>query len=248
MYKVAEFNNKGAQLENIIKKLEIENLSLKEDINLVKKELSMYKNTLEKTKTVLFISEADNIKIDWSSEEDVYFKEMLGEDLMHCLDIVNFKFIKYIHPDDVPLIFQKTVYFKEKKGDNFSIIFRAKKLDGTYMWLYLKASRCEKFKEETKCVCMLTEFNECFFSTEQLNELNKEFLREKHKEILNKLSNEELTIIKHIAMGKERKEIKSIMNYKGSSIVDNKLNKIYHKTGTNKISTLVFFLKDLGIL
>jgi GTPase involved in cell partitioning and DNA repair len=119
MYKVAEFNNKGAQLENIIKKLEIENLSLKEDINLVKKELSMYKNTLEKTKTVLFISEADNIKIDWSSEEDVYFKEMLGEDLMHCLDIENLNFIKFIHPDDRALIIEKTLYFMKNRGDNF---------------------------------------------------------------------------------------------------------------------------------
>jgi PAS domain S-box-containing protein len=222
--------------------------SLLDDNKNLKERLYFYEKILEDTKTIVFICKVNSVKILWSSNNR-YFKEMFGDHLLICLDIEDLNFINFIHPDDRNLIIQRTFYFLQKQGDVFTIIFRVKNKDGIYKWLYLKVNLCKDFNNDTepKCICLITEFDDSFFSNEQLEALNNQYLIEKNKEIIKKLTEKELKVAKLLMEGKTHKEMQNGMKFKNTSYVKYLIKSISSKTGATNAASIVHVLSNLGI-
>jgi DNA-binding CsgD family transcriptional regulator len=229
--------------------LQTELQNLKEANKELKKSLYKYEKILLETRSVIFICNVKNVKVLWSSNNR-YFKNMFGEELLNFLDIENLNFIKFIHPEDRELIIFRTTYFIENIGDNFSIIFRVRKIDNSYKWLYLKVNLCKYLRneKEPKCLCMISEFDESFFSKHQIEELNKGFLREKNNGLIKNLTEKELKIAKYITQGKKHKEIQQHLGFKDISSVNNLVKSIFLKTGATNSATLAFILSSCGII
>jgi DNA-binding CsgD family transcriptional regulator len=211
----------------------------------------LYRNLHEKTKSIVFISNYITERKLWCPESK-YFSNLFGKDYLKNLNTNSENFQENIHPDDKAIFFQKTLQFKKRQSDSFSLLFRMKSKNNHYKWLFLKMFYCDNTAhvDKKRCLCFLTEFNDNLHSKKQIYELNKELRREEeeNKDFINEFRREkELEIIKYIVSGKNHKEIQNILNLKNPSVIGNLLDRAYSITNTDNIAALAFCLGQLDI-
>lgn len=209
----------------------------------------LFKKLIEKTNSIIFIYDYLKEKILWITES-CYFNQTFGKEYLQIINIYGGKFIDKIHPDDKTILIYKSIFFRENTDNKLTIIFRLKSNDDNYKWLYLKMVHLldSEKQSEHKCLCYLTEFNENFYSLQQINEFNQNFIKEKQNKLNLKLTDTEMRICKYLAKGKSRKEIQEMEGYKDISSVNNIIKYCFNKTGAKNTTNLIYMLTYYGFL
>lgn len=200
--------------------------------------ISIYMNEMDREGNVnlLWANDISFVISGYSIEE----REKLGQEY----------FKMNYHPDDFKKILQISEEVMNTKKPGASVVYRIKSDTDDWKWIYSKANIIETDPEagSVKAICIGFDITDKIAENQdELDILLKENAQLRNEIVLSKLTKTEKQIITELATGKSTKEIAEEQNRSYETINNHKRN-IFKKLNIHKLSDLVNFAKDTGLV
>lgn len=170
---------------------------------------------VDNLKLGVYINQLDDIN-DFSTARNIYFNkycpQKLGYSLQEVEELKDAFFVKIMHPDDLPSVFDSINYLIKKPNSHFTSVSRAISKSGEIIWSYTITSVCRmRNNVPWQFINIVFDIMEEMKTEQQLAILLKENSALKNKLLLTSLTKREKEIVSLIVAGKTDIEISSTL-------------------------------------
>lgn len=154
----------------------------------------------------------------------------------------------FYHGEDVDSILTATRQFINKEKDRFAILCRVKKHINKSEWLYVRGGRITIEEGKHHMAILLFPINDkAVYNHLKLDIYLKEITRLRNQLAIAKLTRTEIKVVELLAKGLSTKEVANRL-YRSFDTINNHRRSIFKKLGIHKISELVSFANENGLV
>jgi PAS domain S-box-containing protein len=209
-------------------------------------ECQFMKNVISNLCGIVFVIDFKSLEYTWHNGQ---YYDILGyEDDEIFMDTFEFA-DHYFHPDDRSIVRDRIDYFKDKKNNEWSGVYRIRHKKGHWVWLYCRVKVLSR-DEEGNARQLLGVIIDAFENFQTINKIvihMKERLKNGHSDHIDKLTKREIEIIYHIARGLTYTEIAEKLFISPETVNKHRKN-ILHKLKLNNIAALSSFASNNGLV
>lgn len=195
---------------------------------------------------IVFIIDLETLEYTWGNNR---YKDILGYErddiFMNTLEFAK----NYFHPDDKKIVAERFNFFRKKENTEWSGIYRIKHKKGYWVWVY---SRMRVFKRDAdgnpkQLIGEVMDAFENIKTVKKIKLLFKDKIKAEHVDIISKLTNREIEIIFHVALGRSYTEIADKLDISPETVNKHRKN-ILHKLKLKNIASLSVFANENGLV
>ncbi|MDD5569663.1 MAG: LuxR C-terminal-related transcriptional regulator [Bacteroidales bacterium] len=216
----------------------IQNFELEEKYNFLNE-------VMNGANVLIHVNDIIKMSLVWGSGK---FKEMLGYTSEELITMGSEYSKTHYHPDDYKLLVEAAEFFKQEKGTSHTLMYRVKHKDGSWMrFITTRSLFKRKPTGEPWLVIAVTIKTDADIHTNiSMDEMRTKSNRKKNADVIEKLTEKELIIIKHIVTGKSNRAIAEELGLSINTISVHRRN-IFVKLKITKTAQLVNFATDNGL-
>ncbi len=156
---------------------------------------------------------------------------------------------KHYHPADRNLIKARIDFFRKRKGEFWTGVYRISHKNGNWVWVYSKVSvfKCDYSGKAISLIGLLIDVNTLPNTEIQFDSLFRERMRIRNYQRIKLLTNREREIIPLIAKGLSYTEIADKLMIQPDTVNRHRKN-ILKKLDLTSIATLAFFASENGLI
>ncbi len=203
-----------------------------------KDKVLLYERMFSKLGAFVFILDLVNYRFKWISD---YHKKLLG----HRISLKTHSskdLLELFHPDDRCILNEMKSFFSKRKTGSYSSIYRIKKLNGEFCWVYTSANLYKKTNDNKtiEVIGYSMDFSVSIDYNKHLKQVFKEKLKTSNAEIVSRVSKRELEVLKYFANGYKTKEVAEELNISFHTVNNHRKN-ILKKLELRNLAAMVNF-------
>lgn len=195
---------------------------------------------------IVYILDLETLEYTWGNSR---YPEILGysedEVYLNSLEFAN----KFFHPDDKHIVRERIEYFKDSKNTEWIGVYRIRHKKGHWIWMFSKV-RVFKWDVDGKPKLLLGEVMDAFENIDSVRNIMsklKHRIKSSNSDIIGKLTDREIEITYHIAIGKNYKEIAEKLHISPETVNKHRKN-VFQKLRVNNIAALSTFAHENGLV
>jgi len=155
---------------------------------------------------------------------------------------------EFFLPEDRDILDEMRSFFIKKKRGVFNSIYRVRKANGEFGWVFTNAKvfRSQKNENDFEIIGVSIDFSIDINYDKNIKNLLKEKIKKVNNPHLKKVSKRELEIVKYFANGYKSKEIASQLDISFHTVNNHRKN-ILRKLKLRNLASLVNFAVDNGL-